>query len=257
MKLFWKLYLAIVLVALLAEAQRTDTIYQRIVTDNATGLPSAVVRNIGQSQHTLFFTYTDSGGACIMGNFAPIYMEGSHDNSSWARISPVEAGIVNTSGTNYLGWITAYGAFPYVRVNFSSVPALCKANAWYSGTVPTVAFPQMLLALASNYRTTYATPLGADNTIVGNATATGRVVVYGLDVYNGSGAPASIQLFEKGTNCTGGSTGIALNRANLPDKASVTWAASLVPYHIATPGKTLCATVTGGPVDLKLQYRVE
>lgn len=256
MKLFWKLYLAIVLMALLAEGQRTDTIYQRIVTDNTTGLPSNVVRNIGQSQHTLFFTYTDSGGACVMGNFAPIYLEGSHDNASFVRISPSEAGIINTSGTNYLGWISAYGAFPYVRVNFSSVAALCKANGWYTGTVPTVAFPQMLMALSSSYRTAYFTPLGADNTIVGNATATGRVVVYGVDVYNGSGAPASIQLNEK-TSCAGAIAGYALNRAGLPDKGSVTWPASLVPYHIGTPGKSLCATVTGGPVDLKLQYRIE
>ena len=257
MKLFCKLYIGIVLAALLAEGQRGDTIYQRIVTNNTTGLPSNAVRNIGQSQHTLFFTYTDSGGACIMGNFAPIYLEGSHDNASWVRISPAEAGIVNTSGTNYLGWITAYGAFPYIRVGFSSVPALCKANAWYTGTIPTVAFPQMLLGLSTNYRSVYATPLGADNTIVGNFTSTARVVVYGLDVYNGSGAPASIQLTDKTDNCTSGIAGYAFNRGDLPDKASVTWPASVVPYHIGAPGRSLCATVVGGPVDLKVQYRVE
>lgn len=257
MKLCLKLQLGILLALCVAFAQRGDTIYQRIVTDNATGLPSSVVRNIGQSQHTLFFTYTDNGGACILGNFAPIHLEGSHDNSTWVRLSPAQANLVNTSGTNYVGWIAAYGAFPYVRVNFTSVPALCKANAWYTGTVPPVAFPQMLMGLSSNYKSAYVTPNAADVTVVAPLTATGRVVVYGVDVYNGSGAPASVQLFEKGTNCTGGVTGYALNRGNLPDKASVTWPAGLVPYHIGSPGQTLCATVVGGPVDIKLQYRVE
>lgn len=258
MKAFNRLYLALMLLAMLAQAQRTDTIYQRIVTDNSTGLPSAAVRNIGQSQHTLFFTYTDNGGACVMGNFAPIHLEGSPDNGNyWVRISPAQANLVNTSGTNYVGWIVAYGAFPYVRVNFTSVPALCKVNAWYTGTVPPVAFPQMLMGLSSNYKSAYVTPNAADVTVIAPLTATGRVVIYGLDVYNGTGAAVSVQLNEKGTNCTGGITGFALNRADLPAKASVTWPAGLVPYHIGSPGQTLCATVVGGLVDVKIQYRVE
>ena len=256
MKLLCRLYLGIVLVALLVEGQRTDTIYQRIVTNNSTGLPSSSVRNIGQSQHTLSFTYTDNGGACVMGNYAPIYLEGSHDDFNFVRISPAESGIVNTSGTNYLGWITAYGAFPYVSVNFSSVPALCKANAWYTGTVPTVSFPQMLAALSTNYRTQYLTPSGSNFVVVSNFTTNGRIVLYGMDLYNGSGAPATIELHEK-TSCAGAVEGYVLQRANLPAAGSVNWPASLVPYYIVPPGKQLCGTVTGGALSLNIQYRVE
>lgn len=257
MKLFFRLYVAIVLVALLADAQRTDTIYQKIVTDATMATPSASVRNIGQSQHTLFFTYTDSGGVCSMGSTARIYLEGSHDNTNFIRMTPTEAAVVNSSGSTYVGWIAAHGAFPYVRVGFGASYVNCKANGWYTGTVPTVAFPQTLLALSSNYGSAITEPgIAGDYTVVTNFSSTGRVVLYGLDVYNYSGGAVTIVLNER-VNCAGAVSGTVLNRPSFPDKANVFWPTSVVPYHIGGPGKSVCATISGGPVQIKAQYRIE
>lgn len=244
--------LLLVMVGVL-EAQRSDTIYKKIVNNFGSGTLSVTIPNIGQSQHTLFFVYTDSGGSCTMaGTTARIWLEASHDGSNWIRISPLQAGVQNTTGTTWAGVITANSNLPIIRPQVGALYTNCVLNAWYSGSIPTTSYPQALLANSSNYTVAGATAGGIGNwLIVQNLSTNGRLVVYGIDLY--LPGTQDVTLFESSATDCSVTSGFVWRRTTTD-----TLPTAVVPWHISSPGTHLCMALTTASVPyMKLVYRNE
>jgi hypothetical protein len=92
--------------------------------------PSAVLRNVGQSQHSVVYCVAGSSGTV---STAQIQLEGSFDATTWFPISDVS--YPNTTGTGC--WLLEAGGYwPNVRVNLLAWSATgnLSLSAWYTGT---------------------------------------------------------------------------------------------------------------------------
>lgn len=243
------LSLLLVIVSFLS-AQRSDTIYKKVVTNSSATSLSVTIPNIGQSQHTLFYVY--SGASCSMSDEARIWLEASHDGSNWIRISPMSSGVQNTSGTTYAGVIVANSNLPIVRPQVAVAYANCVLNAWYSGSIPTTSYPQSLLTQSASYKFAGVSPTGPGNFVaVVNQDPTGRIVVYGIDVF--LDAAQTITFF------TSTVSDCSINSGNIFRRTSTsTLPTSLVPWHVGAPGNHLCISLTTAAVPYtRIVYRNE
>lgn len=242
-------------------AQRSDTVAYRLFTNATASSVSSQIRNIGQSQHLFFVQLTDNGGTCsaVAGGMYEFFLEGSFDNVSYIRISS-QGVMLNTGATasTFEGFGFANGAFPYLRARFLFNYVNCKVNAWYTGTVPTAAFPQLPRAASTGYAVATLRPATIGSfPIIANLNAATRIVVYGLFVYNPVATANSVLLTYGDGTCTS-LTGLVADLTNMQGYAQTTWPTSLVPYSIGPEAKYMCLTTSAATqLNATVIYRME
>lgn len=255
---FWFLFL----IAAAAAGQRTDTIFQQIFTNATSAGASLKIRNIGQSQHSLFYVLSDNGGTCSVGNGqVALHWEISEDDTNWARISPYQVRATLSGGVS-TGVIVANSPAKNIRARLALNYSNCKLNAYYSGTLQATAYPQLLLSSMVGTDTAATNPSTAGTSVVIVATnTTSRTAIYGMDVHNNGAIANSITLFEHSvSDCTSGvTTGYILRRVNVPaTTTAATWPSSLIPYHTLAAGGHLCLTISANSdTAVKVIYRTE
>lgn len=243
-------------------AQRSDTIYRKIVTD-AAGTVSAAVPNIGQTQHQVLFTYTDNAfGPCTMPETAQVWIEGSHDGTIYDRMSPAATTLQSLSGGGYVGVITAHGAFPFVRLAFYQQYLGCHLNAWYTGAVPTATYPQLLPAHRLGLLTEGIEQGTAGSyTFISNPSPLQRIVIYGIEVAHMGSGPVAVSIVEReGPGCSGLTySPFVVSRSAMPAGSQVIVPVGGMPWYVAKqPGNDLCFVLGGNePVYARILYRYE
>lgn len=257
----WIRFVSVLLVAASAFGQRSDTVSFRLFTNATTGSTSSLIRNIGQSQHLYFVQLSDNGGSCtaLSGTHYEFYIEGSFDNATWIPISP-QGVMLNTgaTATTFEGFGFANGSFPYLRARYPLNYSFCKVNAWYTGTIPTAAFPQLPRATSTGYLTATLRPAAIGSfPIVPNIIAKTRVVVYGLFVYNPSATANSVLINYGDGTCTS-QTGLVADLTNMQPYDKVTWPTSIVPYSVGAESKYVCLTTSAATLLIAtVIYRLE
>jgi hypothetical protein len=123
---------AVFLIAASAPAQVNNAVYARPFSAITAASTSAILPNIGQSQHLLVVIFPSELGAV---SSLQIRIEASFDNSAWFPISKdiTEAPLV---GGLVYAMTVGYGAFPFVRVrSLAATPGMEELTAYYSGNV--------------------------------------------------------------------------------------------------------------------------
>jgi len=108
-------------------AQRSDTIFQNLGTDNTGNWTSVNVNNIGQSGHTLFTSMAGTGCGKLSGG-----LQYSFDNTTFYPFGTQEVFGVGSSGAGFVMY--GAGSFPFVRATFTYLLP-CTISSYYSGTV--------------------------------------------------------------------------------------------------------------------------
>lgn len=260
---FWlRLNLALLALSVIGCAQNTSIIRQPIV--NATATANYSIGNIGQVQHFVFATVTQSGGTCNTGT--TFYLQGSTDNATWNAIAP-PVSLTYTGGITQ-GSMNASGLYPYLRlrVSYGGVVPACVVNAWYVGTVIPFSNPQAILN-TSNYLTqTLSVPVTAGLTSFTALTnqapgTTAKPVIYGV-VAGVSDAANAYSLVIQGmdSTCTTPSGfRLTLYFAGTSVRNTVL-ATSIVPYAIGNASTYICigaqsaAGVTTPEVTVTYRY---
>lgn len=254
----------------LSYAETFDTVSRQVVTNyTVNDFVNAVIPNIGQSSHYVSFIYDDitSGSCTISTPSVPIFLEadlGSTPNaaSSWTRISPTYAQLRSVGGIGnvYTGAIVAAGAYPRIRLSrYNPLPAGCRLNAWYMGTLPAPGMPQTFLgALGAYDNATASGSVAFSNFVLLNPTDTNaRFVIYAMEIYN---APAgnNITITEHETSCAGSTVGTLFNRLAVPTNTEFARPRHFIPFHTSKRATYICLNTTAaGFVDVRLTYRVE
>jgi hypothetical protein len=174
---------------------------QQIFASVSTTGPSAVVQNNGAAEHTFLYNFVNApaqncAAAIAGGAWSVFQFQGSGDGNTWFPLTSMYTSAVSgNAAAATSGLFTAYGAYPYVRVNvliFGNSTA-CRLNGWYSGSL----FPAspndvnfQSTGLASG--TTTASSSG-DNLLLTTNPSNGQTfslseVLYGLAIYNGAAA---------------------------------------------------------------------
>lgn len=170
-----------------------------------TGLSSFIL-NQGQTTHTLYAQYLNSGGTCTPSNSAGfLQIEASYDNSAYFGITAAPIGLSQIAG-GYSGSISvSAGPFPYLRANLYVTPdANCAVTAYYSGGIYSVSQPQMLQAVTGQWRQALGTGATADRVIAGSASGL-RAVLYALTIGNlNTTDTMSVTITENSSVCTAG-----------------------------------------------------
>ena len=127
----------VLLLAAPALAQREDTVYEQIFDGLATGgQASAPVRNIGQSQHTVYISLDDaSGQTCPNSALFIAWFEGSSDGVAYQQIGSRTTSIVVDPAGVQATSISATSAQPYLRFYVAFMATQCTADVFYSGTL--------------------------------------------------------------------------------------------------------------------------
>lgn len=241
-------------------AQRSDTVAFRLFTNSTSAGVSSLIRNIGQSQHLFFVVASDGAGTCTLSaNGFDFYLEGSLDGTTFIPIS-ARTIVMSTGATasTKQGYGFANGAFPFLRARYTPHPTNCRIDAWYSGTIPTTAYPQLPKAQSTGYIPSLHRPSSAGTTVqIVNPTTNGRIVIYGLFVYNAAATANDVTLDTRDATCTTVSN-VALDVPGLTGRSSIVWPTSLVPYFIGPEGSSLCLTLSASTqVNSTVIYRVE
>lgn len=134
------LLIAIVIIALPINAQRSDTIYQTILSSSAALGPTITVNNIGQGEHTVWFRLSNAPALVCNPQVVNIFIEGSFDNVNFFRLQG-SAGdnlaYIGLDGSGVLEqFLSVVGAVPYIRANINSFDNVnCRITVNYSGTL--------------------------------------------------------------------------------------------------------------------------
>lgn len=245
--------------------QRTDTIHQRVFADGVVPSYSSTIRNIGQSQHRLDIRLEPKNGTCDLIPFSggvQVYLEGSHDGTSWFPFSPrsVRVERVMSTASSWSATSVATGAYPQIRVFARAMAANnCALYVWYTGTIPPVAFSQSMQAFSTGFfnNVTRRAVAGSSPAVI-TFTNEDRVAVYSMSFLNQTGAPVQISLKWSSTIACLDNLGSAFPTVYLNGLGSVVFPGSVVPYIIGEPGKALCFD-WGSALDaaVGLTYRIE
>lgn len=254
--------LALALVVLWS-AVASDTLTVRVFDNQTVTGNSALIRNIGQSQHLLYVRLSDSGGTCTVpvgiATFVLIYLEGGFDGVNYFPISPRSMQVA-ASGSIYEGLSLANGLFPYLRARLDSTYTNCRLDAWYTGSISPAAYPQLPPATATGYYTQSNgwVTAGARRLLVDNSTAFGRVVVYGVIVSSASATPNSVIWTWEDGGCTGTPIGATFPPIYTASVGAQVLPTGVVPYLAGPPGKSLCVETTAAvQINAAVVYRIE
>jgi len=223
-----RLLLSLVFAALLASAQNSNTIFQKIFSNQVTTGVSATVRNTGAQFQQLSAILSDATtpGACIGGGTSgsaqwDLHLEASFDgNTNWFTIGPVMK-VLQTSTTLYM---STQGAFPYIRANFAINPSggACAVTAYYGGSIngyPTSSAP----ASSRNDNFTYnsAALTAGVNGLVASCSGTnaGSPAIYELIIANLDTLPLTIQVGD-------------VNSGSVTTKMTMTIPSGMLPYTL-------------------------
>lgn len=243
-----------------AYAQRSDTVSQRVFNNSLSAGPSALIRNIGQSQHLFFVKASDGAGTCSLIGSLDFFIEGSFDGSTFIPISPqtIQLSTGDTPST-WQGYSFANGAYPFLRARYTSHPTNCRIDAWYTGTIPTAPFPQLPKGVSVGYFTSLFRPASAGSFAqISNPTSTRRIVVYGLFLYNPAGTANNVELQYRDATCTGPLNGTVIDVGAFQPYAHVVWPTSIVPYYVGPEGQSLCLTQSAATqINSTVIYRFE
>lgn len=246
-----------------AQAPGTSVVYQQILTSANTG-PSANVRNIGQSMHSLTIQYLNAPSHTCSSPTLLLNFESSTDGSHYSVMgSPliVLSGMATGSTVNHL---IAYGAFPYVRINYASGDSTnCRINAFYSGTI----YPVSVNAFNLNVNSNYLIQVNANNTVAA-LTPIGRLAGYKFFVYgmtlqsNGTGTVFTITEDNAATPGACNSPVTTYLKMTTVNNTPYIWQASSTPIIMASKANTdLCVAITvasGGDItNTSFTYRYE
>lgn len=241
-------------------AQRSDTVSFRLFTNSLAAGGSGLIRNIGQSQHLFFVQASDSGGTCTLtASGFDFFIEGSLDGTTYIPISTrtILMSTGSPSSTKQ-GYGFANGAFPFLRARYTAHPLNCRIDAWYSGTIPTTAYPQLPKAQSAGYFSSLARVSSAGSTIHLVNLSTGRIVVYGLALYNAAATANDVAIEARDGTCTGPVSGVVLDVPGLPARQSVVLPTGIVPWFISAEGASLCLTLGSATlVNSTIIYRIE
>lgn len=245
----------------IVDAQGGQTVYSTIFTNRTTLGVSSNISNIGQSTHFLFVTFTTipTHGCNILGpDKLYIAIEGSYDNVAFSNIgSAITSSNSNTQGL-LVGTTQAFGAYPFIRVNYLAGDTTnCSINAFYSGAVPTAAYPGAVTSVSSNYLTSSSYITTATTTSLTPCAPTqvpNNFTLYGMSIYSTGTQDITIN-----TNIFSGGVGtrIALFTA-VPANWTLVWPVSSAPYFKAGGG--VCATAitsAATTAQINMTYRLE
>lgn len=238
------------------------------ITSNFTGVGPLGIPpggNIGQAQHIVTVMYKNAGGVCNNPTLAPIQVQASRDGVNYFNISRATSTVTPLSGTTapYVGTVYAFGAYPLIRIYVSQSITFCSVDIDYSGIVQTGAFPPLANTDIGGFQTTFVAPATAtDSLIVGPLAGVfgyigGRVVIYGLIVYN-SGGVNNVTISERVGTCSGTTANILLNLPAMPQYDKVILPTSNTPWLTANPANLICATLSAATaVNITAIYRIE
>lgn len=249
--------------ALVLQALGSDTLTVRVFDNQTVVGNSALIRNIGQSQHLLYVRLSNSGGTCTVpvgvATFVLIYLEGGFDGTNYFPITPRSMQVA-ASGSIYEGLSLANGLFPYLRARLDSNYTNCRLDAWYTGSISPAAYPQLPPATATGYYTAAHgwVTAGANRLVVDNSTAAGRVVVYGVIVSSASATPNSVVWTWQNSGCSGGAVGGTFPPIYTAAVGAQVLPVGVVPYLAGPPGKSLCVETTAAvQINVAVVYRIE
>lgn len=258
-----RLLVSFLILPIMLWAQRSDTVTYRLFTNSTTaGVSTGDISNIGQSQHLFFMQLTDNGGTCGASASAfEFYLEGSHDGLTYVPISHRNVILsVGSTASTFQGFGFANGSWPKLRARYTQQPGNCKLNAWYTGTVPTAAFPQLPKAQSTGYITALVRPNTAGTSVVvSNLLATSRIVVYGVHILNAAGSANDVRLdYNSATSCAAVTTGTVIDATGLQGHQELSLPVSIVPWSMSPEGSSLCLVLSASTqANVIVVYRQE
>lgn len=114
-------------------AQRSDTIYQQLVSNGSVTGVTANVNNIGQTGHQAFVLFSNASGQTCSNSAFTGQLEYSYNTTSFTSFgSPI---VATAASYVSLGFV-ANGAYPFVRFNVAGFDTThCRISVWYTGTI--------------------------------------------------------------------------------------------------------------------------
>lgn len=124
--------LALLPLGLFGQQTQMGTVYQNVFTSTQTLGASNPIRNIGQTYHLMAASLTDAPTkTCVSVIGLRLELQASYDNSAYFTIGQPMNAIV----PNFVAVTWAYGAYPFVRVNYiAGTSANCVLTVNYSGS---------------------------------------------------------------------------------------------------------------------------
>lgn len=230
-------------------AQRSDTVFQQLFSNSITSpADSALIQNIGQSQHILYVTETDriTPGACGT-NFGTFYLEGSYDNVTFFPLSP---GVDLANAVSLVSTIYVYGMAPFLKVHVSFNSTNCVLNLYYAGSLyPILGDPLSQVNTFDtpglNYFSTHITT--ATSTTVLTPDALKYIAIYGMVCSNVTTQDVTFD--------SGGSAPIVWHAG---DKDKYILPIGKTPYLNILKNHSFVISTTGATVlDCMVQFRYE
>lgn len=251
----YKLILIIAfLVVTAGHAQQGNTVFAKIVTDNVSGNVNQTVPSkymVGQPYHVVTAIFSNrTGQTCSNAisvasfNIPIVSILASYDDVVYSDITNYTRVITPTQTaptTNaYRMMSSAAGAFPFIRVNVANWDQVhCKVNVFYSGSISGLdikSYANFNSVTDSLQSATISFNTTGVHVLV-SASTTGRIVVYGLVLYNQTAQNLELEDLRNDAtvvplmNLTGFATGGLLNIPN-----------TNFPMFITSPGGTLQIT---------------
>lgn len=239
--------------------QGSQTIYTTALDGVTTYQASSAVTNIGQSNHLLSVKAINGPGGVCPNDFGwYVAIEGSFDGTIYKSIGPPITSLVqiNTSPNTLTGQTYAYGAYPYVRINFASGHQnICRVSAYYTGTLPSTVTQSFVAGGAGNYISLYGVVNNGvvDVTSVTNTGTSGKVVLYGQAMTNVANALSTITFTES-------TSGRVVGQYSIGPYMNLTLPPTSIPYFTSIiSGSKIQGTVTeaGQTVNVLSIYRLE
>jgi hypothetical protein len=237
---------------ILSPAWSQDNIQQRVFSlRTPTSGVSSPIRNVGQSQHLIWYQFSDSGGVCNV-TTARVFLEGSFDGVNYFALTPRV-----TTLEDRIGQGLATGTFFALRVNSAIDVFACALTVYYSGGKAPAPFPQSVRTVASGYSWARVSTPGPSAFVVNVLNgSTERVVVYGAWINNTVAAANTGRIFP----CDGAglASGTDIGTFNLGNGGPpVILPTSVVPYGAGFAGLNLCVSTTAGTAEFHVVYRIE
>lgn len=239
-----------------AQAPGANVVYQQILTGANTG-PSNNVRNIGQSMHSVTVQFVNATAHTCSNPTLTLGFENSSDSAHYSPLGSV----VIVKGNSDLALtpvhLVAYGAYPYIRVNYISGDTTnCRINAFYTGTIYPIGVNGANTYPNSSYVTQASTSLAGSRTAVIIPRMTGyRFVLYGITLESNS-TLATYTLTED-SSVTPGTCGTPSGTiSNIMIVTTTTpvpaiWPVSSSPIYIADrPATDFCVAIATAGADI-------
>lgn len=257
----------IILLLLFASLANAQSVILKVLTSATAPIATSPIQNQGQTTHTLYVQYVNSGGTCF-NTGGTIQVEASYDGTKYFGITSAPLRMSADSGTA-TGYVTvSSGPYPYLRVNqYDTLGTNCRVNAWYSGAAFSVDQPQMAQSITSQWRNSasFATPSSPATVLVAPASidTSKRAVAYLLTISNKS-ADALLVTLQEETSAGGCDNVTVVNtffQFNVPTLQTIVLPGSDIPWFTPSAvGNLICARlVSGGSINYAIStvYRLE